>query len=86
MQPLDRFEQLARVARADRAPAVDIAGAVLGKLSVRSPRRYETASMVLFAALAAIAASIAVGVAAEAWEAIADPLAGLYPLLTLVIQ
>jgi hypothetical protein len=53
---------------------------------MRSPRRYETLSMVLFAALSAIAASIVVGVAAEAWDAIADPLAGLYPLLTLVIQ
>ena len=82
----ERFERLAARARADRAPAIAVAPAVLAALAHATPRRDDTWSVALFALATVLAASIVAGVALDAWDCLADPLAGFCPWLTMVVQ
>lgn len=86
MSTLDRFERLAAQARSERAPSISIAPRVLAAIRGAVPRRDDTWTLAAFALVASLAASAVAAVAFEAWESFSDPLAGLYPLLTLVVQ
>lgn len=84
MNELDRFEHLARAARREGAPQVDVTEAVLRRLRDR-PMRAD-ASMAVVAAASSVAAAVTAAAAVQAWQGWQDPLVGLLCSMNTVLQ
>jgi hypothetical protein len=87
MNALQRFEQLARRAGGERAPALDISQRVLRAIQAPRPR-FEMYRPVLAAAagLSLVAASAILAFAVQDWLTWNDPMSGLIQSFTLVLQ
>jgi hypothetical protein len=87
MNRLEQFEHLARRARDEQAPALDVSRRVLRAIRLPQPR-FEVYSPVLAAAagLSLVAASVVAALAVEYWLAWSDPISGLVQSFTLVLQ
>jgi hypothetical protein len=83
---MDGFEHLARRAREERAPALDVAWRVMRAIEAPRPR-FEVNRSVLaaVAGLTIIAASVMLALAVEDWSAWTDPMSGLIQSFTLVL-
>ena len=85
MSDLGRFEELARTARADRPPQVDVVNGVIRR--VRAARQRESVGPLWPLAVAVSAASAAAFVLAmQAWESARDPLTELFSSVGMVLQ
>jgi hypothetical protein len=85
MNRMERFEQLAALARQEPVPALDVAPRVLATLGQSRPQP-ASAPMFAFAGLALLAASVMVTWAWDALLSISDPLGSLFHPLALVLQ
>lgn len=86
MKSLDEFERLARTARAEPVPAIDVSGSVLRRLrTVAVPRRWDRMSMWIAAGISVMAASAVISLVLDEWLPMVDPLAGLFQSMTLVM-
>jgi len=86
MKALERFAQLARIARDEPVPAIDVAAAVLRDLrSGAAPRRLDDIPLWMAAAISLLAASVMIAVALESCLPLVEPLAELFQPLTLVL-
>ena len=85
MNALERFEELARRARREAVPSLDVGGRVIASLRQAEPVA-ASAPMFAFAGLSLAAASVMVALAVNALMTIADPLGSLFYSVTLVIQ
>ena len=83
MNELERFEELAGMARGEPSPLFDVTSAVLRRLSSR------TVSDRIFLVMSlgsAAAASVSVAFALHAWLSMADPLVEILEPLVMVMQ
>ncbi len=86
MKSLEQFENLARAARAEPVPAIDVTARVMSRLrSGVRPRRWEDLPLWVMAGISALAAAVMVSVVLDEWLPMLDPLAGLFQPLTLVL-
>lgn len=85
MNDLQRFESLARRARGEKAPAVDVTAKVLGRIRQLETRREVDLPLVAVCGLSLLAASILVATAIQLWAPLLDPMAGLFSSLNLVV-
>jgi hypothetical protein len=90
MNALEKFAQLAARSRAEAAPRVDVTTGVLGDIrqAARQVARAESFNppLLVFSGLSLLAASIVAVLAIQSWEMLADPLAGLFDSLTMVMR
>lgn len=89
MTPLDRFDQLAAIARRERAPAIDVTARVMAGIRAPRPmaaRSNENLAMLLAAGLAVLAASVMVAFTLDAWSPLWDPMCGLLQPLSWIMQ
>lgn len=85
MNRMERFEQLARRARREPVPPLDVAPRVLTALQCAEPAP-ASVPMFAFAGLSLLAASVMVAWGINALLAISDPLGSLFYPFALVIQ
>jgi len=90
MNELERFELLARAARSEPVPPLDVTARVLARIRPAEARRaqeppLEEVPLLAASGLAALAATIMVVVAVDAWAPLVDPLAGLFTPLMMVM-
>ena len=85
MNTLEQFERLARTARIEPVPPLDVADRVLATLRRPAATPSEMLPLCLMAGLSVLAASIMVAVAADAWLPLLDPVAGLFQAITPVL-
>ena len=85
MNELDAFEKLARSARAERHPPVDVAGDVLGAIAAGRP---EPSRSIFWAtaAAASVAAAVVAALAVRTWLNWHDPLREIFSPLTMVMR
>ncbi len=83
---MEGFEHLARRARSERAPALDVSWRVMRAIRAPQPR-FEVNRSVLaaVAGLSLLAASVMFALAVEDWFAWTDPMSGLIQSFTLVL-
>jgi hypothetical protein len=81
------FERLARRARGEPAPRVNVTGRVMAAIRRSSYRVARVDSPMLVFAGAALAAAALVAVwALPAWDSVHDPLVALFKPLSLVLE
>ena len=85
MNELDRFQQLAAAARAERVPSIDVKAQVLRGIRGAVARRGMNGPLVLVSGLSLLAASITAAVAMEMWQEL-NPLALFFDSLSMVMQ
>jgi len=87
MAPWDRFEQLARKARLETIPPLDVAPAVTAALRKRAGVAPPLASPLLavLAGLSILAASVMMAVSADAWTLLIEPPTSLLGPLSWVL-
>ena len=85
MNELKRFERLARRARRQPVPRVDVTARVLARLRRIEARREVNVPLLAFSGLSVLAASIVLAVAVQAWAPLLDPMAGLFSPLTMMM-
>lgn len=93
---MDRFERLARLAREDAPPAIDVTERVLSQLRERTdaveslpvaaPPDREWVGLLVGAGIAVTAAAIALTIGVPSWESMNDPLAGWFDQFNVVLQ
>ena len=85
MDPLEAVDRLARHARGDEAPAVDVIASVLRRIRSASRRR-GLAPLSVFSLASALAAGVtfALGVYYYCWLAASNPMDALLPGLQVV--
>jgi len=82
MDELEAIEQLVVRARRERAPAGDVAAAVL--VGIRAGRPAPVLPLSLVAAGAALAAGVVLTLAVHAWSSGTDPQAALFPVVEVM--
>lgn len=85
MNELERFESLARRARSEPVPPLDVTARVLSQIGRIELRREVNLPLLAMSGLSVLAASIMVATVLNAWAPLMDPLAGLFSTLTLVV-
>jgi len=85
MNRMQRFEQLAVLARQEPVPPLDVAPRVLATLEQAEPLA-ASASMFAFAGLSLLAASVMVAWAVDALLSLSDPLSSLFYPLAMVLR
>jgi len=83
MNRWDTFCEMARQARTEPVPPLDVTDRVLADLYRPTYRRADTVSWALAAGVSVLAASVAAVVTLDAWSAVTDPLAGLFQTWTM---
>ncbi|HEV56955.1 MAG TPA: hypothetical protein ENN87_05595 [Phycisphaerales bacterium] len=80
MDALNRIEKLIARARGERPPSIDVADRVLWRIRVAtaSPAPVPIAPWGVLAGLSAVAASIILFLAINAWMALSNPMMELY--------
>lgn len=86
MNELERFESLARRARNEPVPRVDVTARVLSRIGRTELRRAVDMPLLAMSGLSVMAASILLAMVLNAWAPLMDPLAGLFSSLTLVMR
>jgi hypothetical protein len=87
MTSLSDFERLARAARCERVPRVNVTKQVLARIRRSGYPVARVDSPVLLFAGAALAAAALVAIwALPAWDAVDDPLVALFKPLSLVLE
>lgn len=86
MNSLQRFEHLARQARRESIPAMDVADRVVGDLQHRVGRRSAQLPLWILSAVSAAAALVVLAFAIDAVALSADPWGDLLGPLTLVLR
>ena len=86
MNELPRFEALAARARKEMPPQVHVVAGVLCDIGRGVFPQAWTRPLLVGSGLSALAASIMLLLAVEAWASLADPLLNLFDTLTLVMQ
>jgi hypothetical protein len=84
--PLNEFEGLARRARGDSPPPVDVTAGVLRELRTAAPRRLGDGVMWAIGGAALLAACVTLVLGIGTYETLTDPLAGLLEPLSVVLQ
>ena len=84
MNEWESFRRLAARARRDRPPRLDVTARVLGTIHGGEELRAERLSMLVLSGLSLVAASVVVALVIDAWLPLTDPLAGLFPWITVL--
>lgn len=84
MNRFDRFEHLAKTAREERVPGLDVAAAVRQRIAAEEPE--EVWVLAVFGAVSSTAAVVATLLVAWCWSAWTDPLSQFFAQMTLVLQ
>jgi len=84
MDTLKIIEQLVQRAREERPPVTDVSGGVLELIGRR--RRFEQTSLSWFAAVSAVAASVALFFAVDCWMSLSDPMMELFAPLQVATE
>jgi hypothetical protein len=86
MNSMESFEHLARRARGERAPALDVSWRVMRAIRAPQPRfEVNRPVLVAVAGLSLVAASAMLALAINDWFAWTDPMSGLIQSFTLVL-
>ena len=86
MNELARFEAMARSARGELTPRLDVAARVLARIRRIETRREVDVPFLAVSGLSVLAASVMLMMAVEVWLPLVDPLAGLFNSLTMVMR
>jgi len=85
MTDFETFQRLARAARQEPVPRLDVAARVLRTVRAAERPREVELPLLLFSALSVVAASIVCVLAVRAWSP-ADPVSDLVQLTTVMLQ
>lgn len=86
MNAFDRFEALAGLARAEPIPALDVTQRVLREIRRVEPADSFSWVLPVISGLSAVAAAVVAVLAFQAWDIVADPLAGIFSPLSVVMR
>jgi hypothetical protein len=84
--PLEKFAELAKSARAAPPPPLDLAENVLAELRTVRPRSKGDALVWSISGAAVLAASLTLMLNYRTFESLSDPLAGLLEPISMVLQ